>query len=434
MDELTEILWYLVGDIPECSNHNSIYSKDKKKNLPPIVSPINRYIQEVNRFLFDGGLNIDVSNDNEEKLKTQYLEDVVNRNELQSNLYSIWETGVIEGEILVTVRLSGELYKFDFFSKREFNYYYDNQGNLDEVNIEKLIYDENEDTYYVFKFDLNKKEFINYPLVEYKVAEQFDWNKNKTVVPHEYRFVPAKVIKNRVKISEDRGISDFNHAILKQAVSEIMAVYDALENVHLFGNPFIISPDPDDTLDKLKKRIQVLTSMPEADAGKLDTLNFNAISKEHLDFIDQLKDNFNDSMGIKSNNSDIGKDVSSLTLRIQNSATISKAESKWKNYVDNGLKPLLEKVLLMANTDGILSNVDPLDTETYNVNLTRSKPYFPTSPSEKVQQLNVATQLVELGVDRAEALKETIWSDLTLDEIESKLSGNLDDMSSNTLG
>ncbi len=428
MDELTEVLWYLVGDIPECTHHSSIYSKDKKKNLPPLVSPVSRYIHEINRFLFDGGLKIDVPSDKDERLKTTYLEDVVDRNELQSNLYSIWETCVIEGELLVTLRLSGELYKFDFFNKREFNYTYDNQGNLDKVNIQKLVYKEDEDTYYVFKFDINKNEYINYPLVEYKEAEEYNWEQNKTVVPHEYKLVPAKVIKNRVKVSEDRGISDFNHATMKQAVSEILAVYDALENVHLFGNPLIISPDPDDTLDKLKKRIQVLTSMPEADAGKLDTLNFSAISREHLDFIDQLKDNFNESMGIKSDNAEIGKDVSSLTLRIQNSSTISKAESKWQNYVDNGLEPLLEKVLLMANTDGILSNVDPLDPETYNVNLNRNKPYFPISPSEKVQQLNVATQLVELGVDRSEALKETIWSDLSLEEIESKLSGNLDDL------
>ena len=207
-----------------------------------------------------------------------------------------------------------------------------------------------------------------------------------------------------------------------------MATFDGLENIHLFGNPMLVSPDPEDTLKRLKARVQVLQKEPNEDGGTVDVLQYNAIEPEHLDLIALLETSFNKLMGIKSGTEVKSADVSSLTLRIMNSATISKAESKWQTYVEDGLEPMFETILKMAAIDGILLIVNINDEESYCIEITRKMPYFVESPSEVSQQLAVAQQLVDLGVDRVEALKSTIWPGLTYGQIEEKLRPNLEDI------
>lgn len=427
MDKYTELIWYLAGENTS-TNYDEIYSKEKKKNLPPIASPISMYINEVNRFLFDGGINVSMSRPELDKneVKKGYVDEIIQYNSLQSKLYSIWETGVIEGEVLIVPRLeTSEYYKFDFYPKSEFTY--SGMKEQLEVNVEKMIYDEKEDEYYVFKLDITPNEYINYPLVKWKDKDIVEWDKMKKKINHDYKFTPVIIIKNREKITEDRGLSDFNYAAIKQACSIILLIFDGLENVHLFGNPYIISPDPEDTLHRIQNRVQVLESSDTE--GKIDSLSFNSISSQHLQLIDTLNDEFAKMMGIKNNLSgSSSNDLSSLTLRIQNSTTISKAESKWRNYVDDGIKPLLENVLIMASVDGILPSVNPELQESFDLNIVRNKEYFPPSPSEKLKLIEMATSLTELGVDRVEALKETIWSNLSSEEIESKLNRNIEDI------
>jgi hypothetical protein len=207
-----------------------------------------------------------------------------------------------------------------------------------------------------------------------------------------------------------------------------MTCFDAVENIHLFGSPLLASPDADDTLARIRKRVQVLQKESGETGGQIDVLNFDAIQGTHLEAIELLKSNFNSFMGIKISDSGTRADVSSLTLRILNAATISKAESRWQNYVEDGLKPLFETALRMAAVDGMLAIVNLGKPETYAVTVTRKRPYFVESPLEQMQLLDVAQRLVDLGVDRVYALRETYWPNLTEDQIREKLRINLEDV------
>lgn len=423
---LKNLLWYLQGDENECKS-SELYSKDRRKYLPPIASPINWYINEVNRFLFSGGLNFSMEfpDFDSQGIKSEYLEEIINFNDLQSKLYSIWELGAIEGELLLVPRLVNDLYQIDVYTKDEFEYIY-KEGKLYEVIIKRYVHYEDENKTYIYRMDIDQEKYTNYPLVPEWEIESFKWEENGIEFPHEYGFTPVVIIKNRVKVTEDRGISDFNHSTTKQAAAILLATYDALENIHLFGNPLFISPDPKDTLDRLKNRVQVLESSPDSD-GRIDSLKFNSISSQHLELIDKLEKEFNNSMGIARQDV-TPNEMSSLALRILNSSTIAKAESKWTNYVESGLRPLMEMILIMSSQDGILSSINRDARETYAISILRNENYFPMSPQEQVQNLEVATRMVELGVDRAQALKETIWSHLSIQEIEARLNPNLEDI------
>ena len=423
--KLTALAWYLLGETPK-SQHSIIWDTSRRNCIPTISSPIANYLHEVNRFLFDGGLNIDVEEANSDDPRQQFLDTLVNKNRIQSSLESIWETGAIDGELLCVLRLSGNSYSMEWFSKWEFDY----EDSLDGlqtvvVKAERLI----DDVEYIYRLDIDSSQYTEYPLVEKRYAHNFDWAANAMPQPHTYGKTPAAVIKNKHSISKRRGLHEFNFAACKTAAAAIMATFESLENVHLFGTPMLVSPDPDDTLKRLKARLQVLQKESQEDGGGVDVLQYNAIQDEHLQLITKLEDSFNRLMGIRMGGADVrSADVSSLTLRILNSATISKAESKWQNYITDGLKPLFELCLQMAAIDGMLLGVNINDYSTYKLSITRKKPYFVESPLEVGQQLTVAQQLVDLGVDRIEALKSTIWPGLSYGQIEEKLRINLEDI------
>jgi hypothetical protein len=419
MSKLTELAWYLAGETDK-NNHSIAWDFSRKQAVPYVASPVAGYLQEVNRFLFDGGLNIDVEAAESDDPRQLFVNHLVKYNNLQSSLESVWQTGAITGELLIVLRLSQGSYSFEWFDKTEFDY------NEEAIKVKTVRSIDGVD--YVYKLDITSLAYIEYPLVETRYASTFNWEANAEPVPHTYGFIPASVIKNQIKLSSRRGVGEFNFGACKLAAAVLMATFDAFENLRLFGNPFFISPDPDDTLKRLRARVQVLQKEANEDGGTIDILNPSAISAEHLQFIGALQDNFNHHMGVKLGTEIKSADVSSLTLRILNSATISRAEAKWQNYVEDGLKVAIERCLQMSAIDGILLNVNLKDYATYQLSFNRKKPYFVESPLEISQQLTVAQQLVDLGVDRVEALKQTVWPGLSYGQIEEKLRVNLEDI------
>lgn len=419
-NKLTDLIWYLAGETSK-SNHAIIWDTQRACCLPVVASPISNYLHEVGRFLFDGGLNVDVEYVDSQDARQTFVEDLITKNSLQSSLESIWETGAITGELLVVLRLSGDNYSFEWFDKTEFT------PGLNEITVETLR--DIDGKTYVYKLDITPSAYIEYPLVEKQYAYLYDWAANQEVVPHAYQEIPAIVIKNAVTLGSNRGESEFNFGACRLAASVIMATFDSLENVHFFGSPMLASPDPEDTLKRLKKRIQVLQKESNEDGGTVDVLNYQAISEEHLKLIDKLENNMNRHMGIRvGGEAKASADVSSLALRILNSSTISKAEGKWQNYVEDGLVLVFELALRMSAADGMLLMVNPSVPESYKVAVTRKMPYFVESPMEKSQLLSVAQQMVDLGVDRIEALKATVWPHLSIGQIEEKLRINLEDV------
>lgn len=418
--KLIQLLWYMVGEHYK-TNHAIAWDFTRKCATPIVASPISSYLNEVNRFLFSGGLNIDLQYALGEDPRQAYLNSIISQNNFQSILESIWYTGAITGELLCYIRRKDSIYKFDWFDSTEFK----TVDNHIKVETIRLINGKE----YVYKLDIYDDQIVEYKLIEKRlVIGNFDWSKYATSFPHSYEFKPCVVIKNSNSINSERGVGEFNFGAAKLNAAIMMATFNGLENIHFFGSPVLASPDPEDTLERIKKRIQVYQKEPNEDGGSVDVLDFKSIKREHLEFINKLEDNFNSMMGIKVNKEVSSSDVSSLALRILNGSTISKAETKWETYVIDGFIPLFQKVLLMAGVDGILSQVSKNNLDSYKIFITRKRPYFDIAPQEKIQLLQVATQLVELGVDRAMALKDTIWPNLSIEEIEEKLRLNLEDI------
>lgn len=422
---LIELTDYLLGETTT-SSHPSTWNYDKRDCFPVLASPLADYLHEINRFLFSGGISVDVVAAQERDPRQVLINRTLDHNNLQANLESLWVRGAVTGEVLCVIRLdaTGD-YTFDWYEAHEFTPVYKSR-KLSWLTIETTRYVQGKPL--VFRLDVTPEAYIEYPLVPPNRARDFDWAANATTIPHGYREVPATIIKNSSRLSKLRGKPEFNHAACKMAATILMLTHDSVENMHFFGTPIFTSPDPKDTLKRLKARVQVLQKEANEDGGSVDLLTPNAITPQHLDLIERLEQNFKRHLGIKSGHQDNTHDVSSLSLRILNSATISKAESKWLSYVDNGLRVALQLVLKMAAVDGILSIVNPNTPETYQLAIHRLTPYFSETPQEQLQQLELAARLVDLGVDRSQALKETYWPQLSLDQISALLRPNFEDI------
>jgi hypothetical protein len=171
------------------------------------------------------------------------------------------------------------------------------------------------------------------------------------------------------------------------------------------------SPDPDDTIQRLKKRIQVLQKEPNEDGGGPEYLNIDPIKKEHLSLLDRIEGHFRMHMGISAAYKELPTQISNVALKTLNSATIDVAQSKWLNYVDNGLNRIIKLCLEFAIQDGILSLALP------EITCTRIKPYFAQSSQELLQNATYAQTLIDMGIDRAIALQQVVYPHLSIERV-----------------
>jgi hypothetical protein len=424
-----ELIYYLTGDIKEAVAAAFNHGQEK---LIPLCDPIGSYLNEVNRFLFAGGVGVDVVGAESGDPRQIYLNKILQTSQLNATLAEIWRHGAITGEMLACPRLS-ELghHVIDWYPATEFEPEYEGD-RLYEIEIKAIRYKEVEGTDRIephrFKKKIYMDRFVDYPLVPLDKEEKFDWDAAATETPHNYRELPAVVIKNRIALNQSRGEGEFNYAAAKIASMAAMLTFDAAENVHFFGAPIFDSPDPADTLKRLQARSRVLQKLGADDGGGHNVLAPPSISSQHLEFMEKLNKIFRDHMGIRSGDDSMAKDLSSLALKLLNATTISKAESKWLNYVEAGLVPLLQLILRMAAVDGILSAVSPLNPDTYQLTAYRKKPYFSLSPTEMLQNAQVAMAWIDMGMDRTQVLHELIFPDLPIEEVEAKLRPNLEDL------
>lgn len=418
--KIIELIWYLLGDRKGCT-HATAWNFSRKEPYPVVVSPMAAYLGEVNRFLFSGGLSVDVFNATVGDPRQEFLNKVIRDNSIQSILDSLWETGAVTGEILGDIELlENGSYKIKWYDATQFDY------KKDHYDIKYVVEEDGTDCF--FRKQIYVDKIVTYPLVPVSQERYFDWNAAKQEKPHTYGVMPCQLIKNRLRVGKRRGVGEFNFAACKMNVACIMSVFDGLENVHLFGNPMFASMDPDKMLAAIRKRIQVVQKETPEDGGAPEVLSFQAISAEHLDLIKLAKDNFLEFMGVSSKGDDVRGDVSSVTLKILNSSTISTAEKRWVNYVDDGIKPLLEKVMLMAGVDGKLGQINSAVYDSYKLTVHRRQPYFPESADERSKLAALASQLVDLGIDTAVALKETLYPGKSINEIAEMLKPGLEDV------
>lgn len=409
-NKLVELIWYLVGERPK-SDHSIAWNWSKRECFPVVTSPMANYLNAVNRFLFSGGIQVDVFSAEADDARQKFLDEVMRDNHVLAILDSLWEVGAITGEVLADIELlENGKYNFEWYDATQFTY---SKGAYD---IKFRVMDGEVESF--FRKRIWRDRIDTWPLVPVKVERAYDWELQKETLPHSYGFHPCQLIKNSIQIGKKRGCGEFNFGACRMAVAELMTMFDGLENVHLFGNPIIASADPAKMLSAIKKRLQVVEKSIPEDGGAPEVLTFQAISEQHLSLIDKAHSNFMEFMGIQTRDNEVRGDLSSIALKILNSSTISIAEKKWANFVDDGLKPMLEKVLVMAAVDGQLGQVDANNYDTYRLTVHRQKPYFPESPQERIQLATLAQSLVDLGIDRTRALRETIFPGYSLAQIE----------------
>ena len=418
---------YLLGaDLPGSGRLTGNFDKNR---LPMLATPFTAHLQEVNRFLFDGGLSIDVIGAEANDPRQDFLDEQIRYMRLSSKLQDIWKTGAITGEIFATYQLAkdsmGEYlskYKVKFFDRSEYTPVYDDYGNLTEVKVFALYSVDGEEK--VLKINYKPGVVERWPLMSVQEALR----KNlpaPDVFPHPYKEVPGVIIRNKESVSCSTGLPEFDAASIDMATEIAIAICDAASNYHYFGDPKILSPDPVGTLKEIRSRAQVMYKDDELAAGKPEYMQMQPVPSDHPQFLEMLTQNLRKHLGSPIPDTKGGAELSSLTLRIMNAATISTAEARWQTYVEDGLRPLFEKLLIASAYDGILGNVTPLDPDTHALNIKRKRPYFPQTPAERQQAINNADSLIMLGVSKEVALSEEVYTELTAEQVQERLEGDL---------
>lgn len=380
------------------------YLEDLPKRLS---SYLKTYLTEVNRFLFSGGLHTDVIDSNATSKLQTIVDNLYDQWNLNSKLKSLWNTTAIYGELAIIVTPNLDL---EFYPKSEIVTYKDNLLDIKGYRIK-------EGKEYVFKRTVTDKEYITYPLVKKAREHNTDWSSLATVVAHDYGFTPYVVIKNSENLITGRGEPEFDSVALEMAIMGNQVSFDVGENLHFFGSPLFNHPDPEETIKQLNKRVQVFMKEANEDGGGLESVTFNAIKKEHLEYLKLLERHFKEHMGISVlDQVENLNQMSAVALRILNSKTIGKAEEKWLNYVPNGIDKLVELALRIKGTLGELK-----------LHTVRKKPYFPDTATDKLNQVAYAESLINLGIKRDVAIQKSVFPELSLESINELLGFNSGD-------
>lgn len=395
-----KIIDYLLG--VNCSE--LISCKETKRlamdKTPIQVNPFKYYLGQINRFLFSGGLSINT--DNEQQL--EFLNNFWKLSNFPALLENYLERTSVTGEILMLPRYENGEYKINFYECLEF-------GIKDDKLIILTTKKVGNDTFY-YRFDVDSENYYHYPLFNVKTHTKPDWKVEK-VEPHGYNENPWVIVKNKYCLKAARGKSDFDDAAISMCCQLLLQYGAASENFYFFGQPWFASPDPKDTLRRIKSRINVFQKLGPEDGGSVELLSRSGMPKEQSVYIKELANNLYRHLGISVQSDINGKtDLSYVALKLLNEDTISTAETKWISLVENGLEPLLELISRLGKLDKVWVG------EPEKVELKRKKPYFNLSAKEQLDLLTISERLVEAGVDTIKAYKFGIFGHLDEAEIE----------------
>ena len=396
---------------------------------PRLTNPLKAYIEKVNRFLFSGGITVDIKDASQDDPRQFWLEQQAKQMNLDQLANLAWERGSVTGEIAIVFTQatkpdgSASMYfNVDLFDYPEFTPKRDENGTLTEINV--LAHRDVDGEDYIFKAKYTAESYTVWPLILADKASSADWQNSGVVTPHPYRVLPGVVIRNKLSDLRSRGLSDFDKAAVEMATELVLQEIFSAENHWFFAHPFISSDDPESVLEAIRSRSQVLQAGSVEDAGHPVILQPTAMPESHDRLLERVQRNLWEHLGISTQTDQAPPDTSSLTLRMLNAATISTAEKRWSSYVTHGLRPLLENMLLAAAANGVLAGVWPSNPETYELTISRAAPYFSVAPIEKQSQLAVAETLVSLGVKREVALAREYFTELTIEQVAEMIDEN----------
>ena len=419
--ELTQVIKYMAGNLYTTSS-KLLWDGTRTETTPVQSSLIQEYLINVNRFLFSGGIRVDIHDLPEDDECQIFLNRCLEYNELNSILENLWYLAAITGEVLVVARPFQNKYSFEFFEKGDYEVKFTGR-QIKAINIQKTIHVDGKE--YIYKLDVNPLAYVDYDLVEKnKVGSRFDWSKYSKVVPHNYGLVPGSLLKNNAKISCSRGYTDFNYAAIKLAISCARMERGLDEDVEFFSTPLFNSPDPMGTRKALQKKEQVLQKLPDIDGGSTDLLQPDPIDEDVTQYWKDKRSNFLKIMGVSNPYELKVTQLSNAALETLNFSLISKAESKWETLISVGLEPFLTKLIKMAYKDKFCVVPSALLKKTKCVTVSRLKPYFPQTMQELSLGLQVANQMFDLGIQPAQALKQTVFNYMSLEDINEMMDTN----------
>ena len=378
-----------------------------------LAAPFSEYLQEVHRFLFGGGVRFDVVDAGPDDDRQMVLNAIAAGNSLDPMLQTIWEQAAITGKVLILWLPSRgpKLYQLKVFNGYEFKSIPGVEGGYEMSYV-------GTDGLWHFK----EVDRLSYR--EYEPSEQWkdDWGLPVVEYEHGYPFTPAQVLLN--KAEDPKGLvsgSDFDQTAIDLGIEYALQFLDAASNAHFFGRPIVVSPDPRETLQALRRRSGVLQgSNMKTDQQPLEVLEPASMPSNHRELRRDLKENLYNHLGISVVPDDIPAQTSSVTLKMLYSETIGKAEAKMST-LGEGLRKMLEGLLYSAAFDGVLGNVF-YDPGSPLVTIGRQHPYFTPSPQEKLALAGLVESLIATGVKPEFALQE-YYPGLTQEQLQERLVG-----------
>ena len=258
-----DVTRYLYGQSDTCASN---FVRDNVRNirLPVASTPMKEYVQDVNRFLFSGGIYATFKNLPDDHYGAKQIQKLIKRY-FTNQLFSLWETISTTGEVLITYEIFNGEVSLEFFDVREFEPKFDKEGSLKEVKVKTRVRMDGE--LYIYKFDLRPGIRVEYPLVKERESHNYDWQANANPRVLKTKEVQACLVKTNHGVTSNRGTSDFSYSSLNLSLSITRLEYGLDENEYFFGNPLIDSPDPSETIYRLNKKVQVLTKMPADEGG-----------------------------------------------------------------------------------------------------------------------------------------------------------------------
>lgn len=382
------------------------------ERIPKLSSPIANYVQEIWSFISAQKPQFALANPL--PAKEEWLQDFSSRCGLEESLYDTWERLSITGEVLLVLFPQDKL----FYKVRQFEYseFFPIKNELEEVTgyyVQSVSGDE------IYRLEVDAEKYRVFE----KVNEYHTGAIAYTDYLHNYGEIPAIHLANNRNLSGE-GYSDFDETCVDLAIELIRQTAIPATNFNYFGRPWIITPDPETTRKAIARKDVVLQSESAEDGGKPEALAFNPVPTNHDTYLDRLKREFSDQMGITFVKDISGvSNSSSLALKTLFSSSIRTAEEKSRTLFD-GVCKVYELALRLAARDGILIDVFVDQPESYKVEVSLTGEPFPLSPAERLQNLQIVRSLAELGVDLPIAFQEFYTKSVA--DIEAILTPNRD--------
>lgn len=399
-DRIRSVEWLLgyAGDRPSNWRFQNWNMSQRR-----LSSPFRMFLGEIERFSLDLGVRFDVPEATETDPRQLLLKEVSRANRFQDLMYMALERGTTTGSVYLFSRPDPDLFYRVYL--------------FDECEVMEAP---NEDGYWVQSFDGTLFQRWGFTATSYQTYratkyENTDWEL-ESEQPHSYGRVPGIQILNKVQDHSFFPIATFDWVAVELATDICSQMLAASSNFQYFGGPFLVSSFPEQTLQELMERRQVLTGSMDQGTQPTGLLQAEAMPTEHGQHLDRLWQNFCTHLGISWIPATPPGDTSSLTLRLLHSKSINTAQSYAETYLENGFKQLCQLILEQAPLDGVLL------TEPTELVLGYENEIFPPTISEKSQVLGLVEQLIQLGIRPEIALQE-YFGTLSTDQIQELMIG-----------